>query len=101
MQVFLTLVSELRIWIRCIDEIFPPEFLMVCSSLRVVDHVAHDDDAMAELDRGRERKKSLALGNKAISLKEERQIHKLVNSKMYFVFQRLDNAAIQLSVSVM
>ena len=74
---------------------------MVCSSLRVVDHVAHDDDAMAELDRGRERKKSLALGNKAISLKEERQIHKLVNSKMYFVFQRLDNAAIQLSVSVM
>ena len=99
MQVFLTLVSELRIWIRCIDEIFPPEFLTVWSSLRVDDQVVHDDDTMAELDRGRERK--ISLGNKAISLKEERQIQKLISSKLYFVLQRFDNAANQLSFSVM
>ena len=72
MQAVLTLTSELSIWIRCIDETFPAELLTVWSSFRVDDHVAHDeDDNTTELERGRERKISLAHGKRAISLKQE------------------------------
>ena len=87
-SVILTLTSELSIWIRCIDETFPPEFLTVWSSLRVDAHVAHDDDDnAAELDRGRWRKISLAHGNRAISFNEpERKCNKFKNVCISFSF---------------